>query len=604
MSNSQTRAPFGYRLTGLPAENAICVLGSEKALRDLSSMGKGTFLGIYDHPKGRYVKLTAERDAFLACEALQAPIFIGEEYKQLRAKAMSPDPALLRRWRIVCPPLSRPALKHQDDFCAFAFGRRGSFNASEQGTGKTATAVMLSAAWNSKRTLIVCPKSIMRQWENEFYDVLKSPPPVIILDDMPIAERIRMLSEWRDVKDAHVVVVNYEALDSLKDTLIKQWRPDCVVFDESWRLKNIKTKVTQAAVAIADNSAHVLLLTGTPIAQDVGDLWSQIRLLSDFRGEEMETHMEWLQRYAKLINIDTGNGFKKPKVIGCIDPVGLMRRMSDVFFRATKALCTDLPEKLKPEQKKLYFHKNVQALYDAVEKHGETVLDPLSLAGQGVTILRLQQITGGFVPAINVVEEGDQYAGFYSVVEMPKEVVGRYGWADELDSPKVEWCKKFAEEIMYGNPSMRVIFWCRFKNEVNRLVRELSNVLARPGAVIGICGSGPHAKTNKQLDDIKESFNSRSHDGVQAIVCTISKMAYGHNLQACDVNVIYAHTWSFVERDQLEDRSHRYGRVGPVSYIELVINNSVDEEILTATRNRQKLENRLAPDTTSGVDND
>ena len=77
---SDKTIPYGYRLAGLPKEDAICALGSPKAIRELSNIGVDINLGIFEHEKGTYIKLRATREAFLACEAIQAPVYVGTEY--------------------------------------------------------------------------------------------------------------------------------------------------------------------------------------------------------------------------------------------------------------------------------------------------------------------------------------------------------------------------------------------------------------------------------------------------------------------------------------------------------------------------------------------
>ena len=81
------------------------------------------------------------------------------------------------------------------------------------------------------------------------------------------------------------------------------------------------------------------------------------------------------------------------------------------------------------------------------------------------------------------------------------------------------------------------------------------------------------------------------------MVAQYDKMAYGHNLQAGDHHIRFTHDWKYITYEQAEDRSHREGRVGAVTYWDLVCRNTVDVEILAALRRHQNTNMRLTPET-------
>src|SRR5258708_21536609 len=165
-------------------------------------------------------------------------------------------------------------------------------------------------------------------------------------------------------------------------------------------------------------------------------------------------------------------------------------------------------------------------MYRSVELMGETMLDPLSLAGEATTLIRLQQIVGGFVP----------YEG--RVVPLP--------------SAKLNWLIDFATEELKPNPQRRVLIWCKFNSEVDIIYKSLKKIGIN---AIGITGNGPHSKYNHEINEIKSSFNSRDEKGYQVLVCQIKKMAFAHNLQAADDHIKFSYSWSLIEDQQSEDRS-------------------------------------------------
>ena len=233
-----------------------------------------------------------------------------------------------------------------------------------------------------------------------------------------------------------------------------------------------------------------------------------------------------------------------------------------------------MPEKIPTVRIKLPLPREVRELYHQVIENGEQALGSLlSLSGERVTMLRLQQIVGGHRPILSDNPEEDTRL-------------------EVLPSFKVDWVKQFAVDRLLEYSNIRCIIWCKFTAEIFRLQQELSIILGEE-KVAAVTGD----MSNIELDNVKISFNSRDENGIQVIVAQVKKLACGHNLQACDWNIYFSHSWSYLERSQSEDRSHRMGRIGPVQYIDLVCENTIDEQVLQATDNKRDLAIRLSPGT-------
>jgi hypothetical protein len=573
----------------------------------------------YDGP-APWLSVPPTRQAVMCLEAAGAPSDVSARYIEERARLMSPEAEAMRRWLAARPAMLRPLLAHQDDFCAWAFGMRGAINASEQGTGKTIMAAALIGAWRAtaaiSRVLIVAPKSPLRQWEDELYGSLPEAacPVFIPLDRAPVPQRQAVVDAARGEEGFFALAVNYEVLRAMAPTLVA-WRPDVLVLDESWKIKTPNAEVTKAAFQIAEASRRVLCLNGTLYSNNVGDAWSQYRVAAGANMAGRYTH--WMRDYAESREIRVG-ARTITKYTGVADPVGLMNRLAPVYWRATKASCLDLPEKLAPVRVALEMPRGQRAAYEAVRADGEAGLDPdapepqdapvlpeewdaaadmesavnLSLAGAITKVLRLQQVTSGFLPGRLTYDTPWDGSGWGRLDE--ESGVWR------LDSPKLDWLRGWLHDTMAGDPHVRAIVWCRFNADVAAVAR-LAEAILGDHAVARVVG-GRHGVKDKALDGVKESFNSRDPEGVRLIAAQTKRLAYGHNLQACDWNVLYSHSWSYLERDQLEDRSHRIGRVGPVGYVELVCTRdgetTVDHEVLAATEAKEHMAERLARDTT------
>jgi hypothetical protein len=260
-----------------------------------------------------------------------------------------------------------------------------------------------------------------------------------------------------------------------------------------------------------------------------------------------------------------------------------MALIEPYWFRATKATCLDLPPKRKYVVK-LAMPPEMAAIYARVHKGGETALSggSLSLNGDMITRLRKAQITGGHIP--NLVDD-------FAVMAMENEESQVH--LQPIDCSKVRWSRDWAREHLLPHPSSRAIWWCKYTCEVYRYAQMLRDILG-PSRVAHISGD---ELSGNEIMAIKASFNSRDPDGVQVIVAQYRKFAFGQNLQACDTMVYPTHTDSPYERQQSEDRSHRYGRTAPVDYVSLAYEGTVDEDILQGQDEKKAISEQVSIDT-------
>lgn len=580
-----------------------------------------------------WLSVPADRVSVLALEAIAKPTSVSKEYIEVRSAIMAPTSAESAAWAAVAPRMKpgRQLLEHQGHFCAWSLGKRGVINASEQGTGKSIMSVaMIGAARKAKRirrVLIASPKSPLRQWEDEFYDSLADQddcPLFIPLDEGRVDLRARTLRELSRTDEYVAIGVNYEVMQAMRAELIR-FRFDICVFDESWKLKSHRAQVTKAAQAVADSATEsVYLLNGTPYSENVGDIWSQLSVAAG-RGMAGD-YSDWMRDYAESREINVGTR-RITKYIGVKDQVSLAARLSPFYWRATKESCTDLPEKMKPVRVYAIMPPSADKMYARIKKDGEAAIAPeieeaiseasalaaldedapeaavpqdqatnMILSGALTTALRLQQITSGFLPP----------ALTYGVSWTPAADDGME-WDDEcgvwrIASGKPEQLRQWIEDMLLNDPASRGIVWCKFNADIATAYREAVKVL--PPASVARVARGMREATPAGLKETKASFNSRDPDGTRLIVAQTSRLAYSHNLQACDHNYLFSHSWSYLERDQLEDRSHRMGRIGPVSYTESVATKgrsgqTVDNEILDSITAKENFAERLSRDTTT-----
>jgi len=164
---------------------------------------------------------------------------------------------------------ARPPFAFQLDGIAFLVPRHEAVLADEMGLGKTMQAItairLLLHQGQLKRVLLVCPKSLVTNWQREF--ALWAPElPLTVVDGG--AARRRWL--WREAGDA-VTIANYEALvRDRADIHLDTSRFDLVVLDEAQRIKNRNSATNEAVRSITRSRSWAL--TGTPMENSLDDL--------------------------------------------------------------------------------------------------------------------------------------------------------------------------------------------------------------------------------------------------------------------------------------------------------------------------------------------
>jgi len=189
-------------------------------------------------------------------------------------------------------------------------------NGDEMGLGKTLQ-ILGYLALNPQRALIICPKSVRRNWVNESQKFFK--------DGVFRAIEITSKTDIGEADYLHtynLVSINYEAIKKWKEILIREGF-DCEVIDESHRIKNPKAAVTKNVHEIGASTKRHILMSGTAVKNKGHELYTQVSLVD----KTIFTSREDLQ------------GHTYGEINDKIRPIFLARLKRDVF--------KDMPEKIR-----------------------------------------------------------------------------------------------------------------------------------------------------------------------------------------------------------------------------------------------------------------
>jgi hypothetical protein len=436
----------------------------------------------------------------------------------------------------------------------------------DQGLGKTYTAINLATMWRMSNQIdavvAVCLSANMTVWEEQIPEHCPIPAQVHLMQAGATATR-RFNKFNQEGNDYPWLVVGVEALSNgsgfEKMLQFMKGRKVCILIDESSCIKNHKANRTDRL----DHSARLpsgykrLILSGTSLTEGVENWYSQFHFLEpDVVG--YNNFYSFRNRYCitKDIPVDPTDPFSRTftKVVAYKNLEELAESVSFCTSRYEKEEVLDLPEKTyqtrvlkaSPAQKK--------ALKE-LEDDGYTLIEGEDiLCDRAITVLlRTQQIAGGFYP----VDDPDDPS---LAVPLPGK------------NPKLE-------DLLHwlGETSGKVIVWCNFRAEHAMLCAKFEKLDI---SFVSFAG-GMSKDQRKQTVDY-----FRQDDTIKVFCCTYAA-AYGLTLVEAQDNYYYSQTFSAEKSIQSEDRTHRIGTTGTVTYTTPLLEGSPDRKLRAALKRKR-----------------
>jgi SNF2 family DNA or RNA helicase len=420
--------------------------------------------------------------------------------------------------------------------------------ADDMGLGKTLEAIALFAQEKAARrcdrpSLVVAPTSLVHNWRRELRRF--APHLGCVLLHGP-ARR----TKYAELRRADLAITSYPLLVRDAEQLSGvAWH--YVVLDEAQTIKNRRSLAAAAARSL--EARHRLCLSGTPIENDLDELWS----LFDFLMPGV---------------LGDAAGFRR-EFRGPIERAGdplaleaLRERIRPFVLRRTKEqVARELPPKtvltkhveLEGEQRDLYESIRIAALAEvrvAIAQRGFsacaiTVLDALMKLRQVCCDPRLVR-----VPAARQVAGSAKYDLFFGLLE-----------------------RQLAE-------GRRVLVFSQF----TRMLALLSEGLLARG-IRHLTLTGETVDRQRRVDDFEQGRAS-------VFLISLKAGGTGLNLTSADTVVHYDPWWNAAAQAQATDRAHRIGQTRPVFVHNLVVAGSVEERMLGLQRRKQRLAETLLGD--------
>lgn len=262
------------------------------------------------------------------------------------------------------PRVKAKLFKHQKDAYNFALDifehNKAVALLADMGTGKSMMTIAITGTLEAekgvKRMLVVCPKSIVGVWEEEFRKFADYKYALTVLDGT--MEKKKASFNYMQGAALQIIVVNYESCWRLESEITK-WKPDLIVCDESSKIKTPSASQSKALHRLGRISKYNIILTGTPITGSPLDIFSQYKFLDDsiFGG----SFYLFRNRYAVM------GGYQNRMVVGYRHMDELVSKVHDIAYRIKIEDAVELPPFID-QTRTITLEPKAQAIYRTLEQ--------------------------------------------------------------------------------------------------------------------------------------------------------------------------------------------------------------------------------------------
>jgi SNF2 family DNA or RNA helicase len=392
--------------------------------------------------------------------------------------------------------------------------------------------------------LVVAPTSVCFIWQEElakFAPTLHAHTLYNNNDRQTLIESLQSMD---------ILICSYGLLQQAGEILAnKDWQ--LIILDEAQAIKNSETKRWQYATQLKSKAR--VALTGTPIENHLGEIWSLFRFLNPGLLGSRESFQ---QRYAIPIEKNR-DPIAKRTLKNLVQPYILRRTKVEVL--------QELPS--KTEQSILIEPTADEiAFYDAVR------------------VKALERIA-----QLNEAEEGSKRFGILAEITRLRQACCHTSLVDpniNLDSSKINTFLTLVNDLLDNNHKVLVF---------SQYVRYLSLI---KGVLDNESISYQYLDGSTKMHDRQKYVNEFQEGKGDVFLISLKAGGTGLNLTAADYVIILDPWWNPAVEDQAADRAHRLGQQRPVTVYRLIMKNSIEEKIIKLHHDKRD----LASDLLSGGD--
>jgi len=468
------------------------------------------------------------------------------------------------------------------------------------GAGKTKTAIELLRlkAYELGRipkTLIICPVVVMENWKDEilmhsYFDEKE----IEIIDGVtyPTGRKLKNPKKQLKLQQAEsertIFIASTATVDPKKGSVwqsLKKQGFELLIIDESHQFKAFKGKRVKALHDLTHDRGlkYRYILTGTPVLQDATDLWSQFYILDptilgpnfyQFRAKYfydknagMPSHLHFPDWQPKDEEYFNKFGYREEEDLKYLNKI--------IYQHANRVMKSDVLElppfktekvivPMEGEQKRIYedFRKDLVAFLDIKKKYNKKELEAELMAGN----LDLKEI--------DLPETMKADLAIVKTIRLQQLICGVFtntdGEVTHIPTRRLEILKYTLSSISkdYTNKS---IIWSVFKPTYEQLAKVCEELDIK---YVFLNGS----QSKEEKDEAVKTFNN--DPDVRVIIANQGAGGTGINLTSANYSIYYSRNFNLAHDLQSEARNYRGGQTRPVTRIDLVTPDTIDERVL------------------------
>ena len=412
----------------------------------------------------------------------------------------------------------------------------GGILADDMGLGKTVQVLSYLLAMKEGGqclpSLIVCPASLVLNWQEECQKF--TPQLQSVAMDGDAAHRAALVDGWAQ---ADIVITSYDLLRRDEKLYAGQSFYACIL-DEAQAIKNHTTQKYKAVCRV--NSRVRFALTGTPVENRLGELWS---IFSFLMPGYLPPYKTFCARFEKpIVQDEDANAVRR---LNQFTGPFILRRMKSEVLRELPPKTENVRRvELETEQRKLY----LAAVVDAREKL--RAAKPEDKMTVFAVLMRLREICCD--PRL----VADNWTG---------------------SSAKLEACLELVTEAVAGGH--RILLFSQFTSMLELLAKRLDEA--------GVSHFTLQGSTPKPVRaELVRRFNSGEAD---VFLISLRAGGTGLNLTAADIVIHYDPWWNVAAQNQATDRAYRIGQRNPVQVYKLIAQDTIEEKIVELQQAKQDL---------------
>ena len=458
---------------------------------------------------------------------------------------------------------------HQLDALETSWNKENFAYFMEMGTGKSKVLLDNAAVLYDKGLinglLLIAPKGVYKNWYDSeipthLPDHIETNIVLWKTSDKSKKQQLLLNTLFKSGNHLNILIMNVESFSSGNGAefaykFLSAHPKSMVAIDESTTIKTPTSNRTKNILKLSDHCKYRRILTGSPVTKSPLDLYSQCQFLDPWLLDH-QSYYTFRARYSICKKIQV-NGRQVEIVVGYRNLGELSDKIKPFSKRILKDDCLDLPEKsyvkhyveLTKEQKKVYeqMKKEAIAFLDGKMQSSATVMTQL---------MRLHQITCGHFTA----DDG-------TIKDLP--------------------CSRLGELMsILENVEGKTIIWSHYTHDVRRIIKEIKRVYGDDSVVDYYGATDTDARSANikkfQTDDKCRFFVGTTHTG-----------GYGITLTAGSNMIYFSNGYDLEKRQQSEARIDRIGQTKKMTYIDIMTEDTIDERIVKALRNKVNIANTI-----------